>query len=475
MPSAMPPAQPSSKTITPSPQGSAYIDLYQPYQKIYTRQIKGYYQRLRQYLCVPLLLAYFLLPWLSIDQRPAMLFDLSAQQFHILWATFTPQDGYLLMLLLMLAAFALFASTVVVGRAWCGFTCPQTVWTMIFMWLEEHSEGSRNQRIKLDQQPWTLSKLARKTYKHSLWLMLSLATGLSFVGYFYGIKALLIDLSHFAATLEACFWVLLFTVLTYLNAGWLRDQVCKYMCPYARFQSVMYDQDTLLVTYDQARGENRGPRKAGSNYQAQGLGDCIDCSWCVQVCPVDIDIRNGLQSECIDCGLCIDACDSVMEKMAYDKGLISFSSQRASTTGIKKLWRPRLAGYLMTFIITIALLTHTIVSRVPLSLTITRDRGPTLYTVVGNNIENRYSLKVHHKGQDRQTFLISINGELNYRLKGPQRISIEAGGVYQQAMRIQLPKDELQKTSNRFTITVRSVQDPTISVQKISTFLGPSK
>ena len=329
-----------------APSEVAELDLYQKREKVYTRKIEGFYQRLRLYTGWPLLIAYFLLPWISINGRQAVWFDLPERKFHIFTMTFWPQDFPLLAFLLIIAAFGLFAVTVVAGRVWCGYTCPQTVWTSIFMWIEQKAEGSRNQRIRLDKGPWTLSKVMRKIGKHGGWLLVAFATGMTFVGYFYPMRELVVELATLSTGKWQALWTLFFTLATYINAGWMREQVCIYMCPYARFQSVMFDRDTLIVSYDPARGEPRGSRKRSADPAELGLGDCIDCDLCVQVCPTGIDIREGLQYECIGCALCIDACDSVMHKMGYEPGLIRYTSENA-LEGKKTHWaRPRVIGYL---------------------------------------------------------------------------------------------------------------------------------
>ena len=296
------------------------IDLYQRREKIYTRKIEGFYQRVRLFSGWPLLLGYLLLPWLEWDGRQAVLFDLPARKFHIFGLTFWPQDAPMLAFMLMIAAFGLFAVTTFAGRIWCGYTCPQTVWTSIFMWLEQKTEGSRNQRIKLDKAPWSAEKIAKKAAKHASWLFVGLVTGMTFVGYFNPIRDLVYDFVTLSPGKWQFLWTLFFTLATYINAGWMREQVCKYMCPYARFQSVMFDQDTLIVSYDKKRGEPRGSRKRNLDRKETDLGDCVACELCVQVCPTGIDIRNGLQYECIGCALCVDACNSVMDKMAVPQG-----------------------------------------------------------------------------------------------------------------------------------------------------------
>jgi cytochrome c oxidase accessory protein FixG len=284
---------------------------------IHTRSFTGFFRNLRLGGAGFLFLLFFGTVWLNWDGRQAVLWDLADSKFHIFGATFWPQDFILLSALLIICAFGLFAITVFAGRVWCGYTCPQSTWTWVFMWCEKVTEGERNQRIKLDAAPWGPNKLARRAAKHTLWLGVSLLTALTFVGYFTPIRPLTQELFTLQLGGVSLFWILFFTGATYINAGWLREAVCMHMCPYARFQSVMFDRDTLTIAYDPQRGESRGPRKKDANHKAQGLGDCIDCHMCVQVCPTGIDIRDGLQMECIGCAACIDACDSIMDKMSY--------------------------------------------------------------------------------------------------------------------------------------------------------------
>lgn len=459
-----------------------YINLYDSDDKVYTRKVSGFFQAIRRYTGIPLLLGFVLLPWLVIDGRPAIWFDLPSRQFYVLWITFGPQDGMLLAWLLIISAFGLFAVTALFGRVWCGFTCPQTVWTLMFIWAEHACEGDRNKRIKLDQAPWSLEKVLRKSSKFSIWFLIAFITGATFVGYFYPIRELLLSFFpvmgesggiYWSANGTVVFWTLLFTALTFMNAGFLREQVCKYMCPYARFQAVMYDQDTLAVHYDAARGESRGPRKAGDDYTAQGKGDCIDCSWCVQVCPVDIDIRDGLQYECINCGLCVDACNSVMDKMEYPRGLIRFTSEDQLETGTTHYARPRVFGYLALMLVMICAFGAVIAKRDPVTIDINRDRGARMYRIQGDNIENVYTVKVHNMDNQEHTFDLKVEGPADFYIKRYKPAPIEQNEIFSFPVRIVVKESELEtlKTSIKFTLT--ATEDESIVATEETTFIGP--
>lgn len=462
---------------SPSPSNSdnsiRYVNLYEADDKIYTRRITGFYQRLRRYTGIPLMLGFLLLPWLVIDARPAVLFDLLERKFHVLWLTFWPQDAMYLAWLLVISAFLLFTVTVLVGRVWCGFTCPQTVWTQMFIWAEHLCEGDRNKRIKLDAQPWDFEKVWRKGAKQFIWISISLVTSLTFVGYFTPIRELVSGFFTFNLELGPTFWVLLFVVATYLNAGFMREQFCKYICPYARFQGVMYDQDTLTVSYNPLRGEKRGPRKVGDDYKAQGLGDCIDCSWCVQVCPVDIDIRDGLQAECIDCGLCVDACNSVMDKMGYELGLISFTTEDAIQNGKTKIFRPRLLGYALMLVIMVGLFVYSIATRVPAGIEAQRDRGVLMYRVSGHQILNVYTLKISNMDRKTHVYDVTVEGDYPFEIQGYKAMPIVEGEVLSIPVRVAVDRRKLdvKKTDLRFRISAR--ENPAITATHTTTFIGP--
>tara|TARA_R110000823_G_scaffold130015_15_gene258021 strand:- start:13104 stop:14513 length:1410 start_codon:yes stop_codon:yes gene_type:complete len=456
-----------------APAEVAELDLYQRREKIYTRKIEGFFQRIRMFTGWPLLVGYFLLPWLSWDGRQLVLFDLPARKFHILGLTFWPQDFPMLAFLLMIAAFALFAVTTFAGRIWCGYTCPQTVWTSIFMWLEQKTEGNRNQRIRLDKEPWSANKVARKILKHGSWLMVAYFTGFTFVGYFYPIQDLLIDLWSFDLPLMAVAWIVFFTLATYINAGWMREQVCIYMCPYARFQSVMFDRDTLIVSYDPKRGEPRGSRKRDADPDKLGLGDCIDCELCLQVCPTGIDIRKGLQYECIGCALCVDACDSVMDKMNYPRGLIRYTSERELEGGKTHWLRPRIIGYTLMLTLMIGVFSYNVYTRVPLELTAIRDRNALYLTTDTGAIENIYTLQLANMDQSMHEFELSLFGLPGASLVGETVHTVNAGELRTINIRVRVAPGSLEEASTGFWMTARATDTPDLQATTETRFLKP--
>lgn len=451
-----------------------YVNLYESDAKVYTRRISGFYQRLRRYTGLPLIAGFLLMPWLVIDARPAMLFDLAERRFHILWLTFGPQDGMFLAWLLIISAFLLFTVTVLVGRVWCGFTCPQTVWTQMFIWAEHFCEGDRNKRIKLDAQPWNAEKIARKGAKQSIWLTIALITSITFVGYFVPIRELISGLVTIDIHPAAAFWVFFFTAATYGNAGFMREQVCKYMCPYARFQSVMYDKDTLTVFYNYKRGEPRGARKVNDDKEKLGLGDCIDCSWCVQVCPVDIDIRDGLQADCIDCGLCVDACNTVMDKMHYPRGLISFTTEDAIETGRTQVLRPRFLAYGAALLIMMSAFTYALNTRLPVELDVVRDRGANMYRIRGDDIQNVYTLKIENLDRASHLFDVRVEGDYEFDLQGYRALPVAEGEIFSIPVRVSVPREELDSIKAEITFSIQARADADVRARHKSTFIGPA-
>ncbi|MCS3513635.1 MULTISPECIES: cytochrome c oxidase accessory protein CcoG [Pseudomonas] len=439
---------------------------------IHTRSFTGLFRTLRVAGAGFLFLAFFGTVWLNWGGRQAVLWDLAESKFHIFGATFWPQDFILLSALLIICAFGLFAITVFAGRVWCGYTCPQSSFTWLFMWCEKITEGERNQRIKLQAAPWSLDKLARRSAKHTLWLGISVLTGLTFVGYFTPIRPLAAELLTWQMGGVSLFWVLFFTGATYINAGWLREAVCMHMCPYARFQSVMFDKDTLTISYDTARGENRGPRKREVKPADVGLGDCIDCQLCVQVCPTGIDIRDGLQMECIGCAACIDACDSIMDKMGYARGLVSYTSEHQLQGGKAHLLRPRLIGYSAVLLVMIAALVVALVERPLVSLDVTKDRGMFRENAQGL-IENIYSLKVINKTQQRQDYRVELLDAEGFQLQGKTEISLAPGEIVDMPVSVALLADKPASSSQTIRFKVTDVDAPSIYSVADSRFVAP--
>ncbi|MDH1731458.1 cytochrome c oxidase accessory protein CcoG [Pseudomonas chengduensis] len=439
---------------------------------IHTRSFTGRFRNLRLLGAGLLFLLFFGTAWIDWNGRQAVLWDLDNRQFHIFGATFWPQDFILLSAILIIAAFGLFFITVLAGRVWCGYACPQSVWTWVFMRVEQITEGDRGQRIKLDAAPWSLQKLARRSAKHGLWLAVSLVTALAFVGYFTPVRQLTVDLATFEVGATTAFWVLFFTAATYINAGWLREKVCRDMCPYSRFQSVMFDSDTLVISYDAARGENRGPRRKDADYKAEGLGDCIDCTLCVQVCPTGIDIRDGLQLECIGCGACIDACDSVMDKLGYARGLVRYSSENELAGGKTHWLRPRLVGYAAMLALMIGAFAWALAERPLISLDVTRDRGLFRENALGQ-IENIYSLKIINKTQQPRSYAIALVDASDFELHGPRTLNLAPGEIRDLPVSVALTASHNAAGPQTVRFEVRDQADSQSHVSTRSTFIAP--
>lgn len=461
------------KDVTPTPAKVEVVDLYANREKIYTRSFTGIFRNLRMLGGAALFLLYFGTVWLTWNGRQAVWWNLPERKFYIFGSTYWPQDFVLLSALLIIAAFGLFFITVFAGRVWCGYTCPQSVYTWIFMWAEKITEGDRNQRMKLDKTPMSAQKFLRKLAKHSIWVGVSLATAITFVGYFTPIRELIPELFTLQAGGWALFWVGFFTLATYGNAGYLREQVCIYMCPYARFQSVMFDQDTLIVSYDPRRGEARGPRKKDADYKAQGLGECIDCKMCVHVCPTGIDIRDGLQIECIGCAACIDACDSIMEKMNYPKGLISYTTEHNLSGQKTHLVRPRLIGYAVALLAMFCVFAWAVASRSLVELDALKDRVLYRENEEGR-IENVYTLKIMNKAQHAVTYSITADGLDGLVYEGKREIKAVAGEVLSLPIELSIEPEKLPSSTNEITFHLQAVDDPSIKTDAASRFIGPS-
>ena len=442
---------------------------FSPRSHIYVRKVEGFYQKLRQKMNLFFFALFAGIPWLQYNGQQAVLFDIGEQRFNIFGLTLWPQDLTLLAWLFILSAFLLFFITTFLGRVWCGYLCPQTVWTFIFIWFEEKIEGTANQRKKLDKQPMNFNKFRRKALKHFCWLMFSLLTALTFVGYFMPVKEIYVDFFTFNASAMAVSSVLFFAFCTYGNAGWMREIMCLHMCPYARFQSAMFDKDTLTVSYDAARGENRGARGRKQDPKALGLGDCIDCNLCVQVCPTGIDIRNGMQYECINCGSCVDACAGVMERMGYDQGLIRYTTEHELAGKKVHLIRSKLIGYAALLCIMTTLLVVEVMNRKPMAMDIIRDRNALARENFNGEVENVYTLKILNKSQEKHRYKLSVKGIDGAKWIGTQEIEVDGAQVYTLPISIAADPYELKSYMTDITFVIEQVGDD-ISLEYESRF-----
>jgi len=451
-----------------------YGKLYRSEDKVYPREVKGRFATLRRVAMFVLLGAFYIGPWLVWDNRQAILFDLPARKFYVFGMTLWPQDFVYLALLLIILAVSLFFFTAIAGRLWCGFACPQTVWTEAFTWIEMAIEGDRSKRIKLDKAPWSLSKIRKKVFKQFCWIVLALFTGFSFVGYFSAVRPLAIDLISFEADSWAVFWMFFYGFATYGNAGFMREQVCKYMCPYARFQGAMFDRDTLIITYDGERGEPRGSRRRGSDAKAQGLGDCVDCTLCVQVCPTGIDIRQGLQYECIACAACIDACDTIMDKVGSPRGLIRYSTERALEHKSYRLLRPRTLVYTGILMALLATMVTTMALRKPAIMDVMRDRNA-LYRDVGRQgIENSFTIRIINKQNTAHDYTLSVSGLDGIQLRTATAFSIAGESVLTLPVAVTVPH-EYADGGNVITFELNSTDGSAITLIEESRFRGPTE
>jgi cytochrome c oxidase accessory protein FixG len=410
--------------------GAQIVSLYQKQQKIYPRAVSGWFAGWRWATVWATQLIFYGLPWLEWNGRQALLFDLGARRFYIFGMVLYPQDFIYLTGLLIIAAYSLFLFTAVAGRLWCGYACPQTVYTEIFMWVERKLEGDRAARMRLDAAPWSAGKALRKGGKQIAWLAIGLWTGLTFVGYFTPIRELAGSVTRFGLGPWETFWTLFYGFATYGNAGWMREQVCKYMCPYARFQSAMFDKDTLIISYDRERGEPRGARGRKVDPKAASLGHCVDCNLCVQVCPTGIDIRNGLQYECIGCAACIDVCNGVMERMNYPQGLIRYDTLNGMKQHLsrrdewKRVFRPRVIVYSSILLVVLAGLFTAMALRTPFKVDVVRDRGALARIVDDGYVENVYRLQVMNATERNQTYRFAVAGLEGIQIGGSATVTV---------------------------------------------------
>jgi cytochrome c oxidase accessory protein FixG len=494
---SLPDGAAAARSPVPAPPGPAaggdadvreqVVSLYQKQRKIYARAVSGWFAGWRWALVWATQLLFYGLPWLEWNARQAVLFDLGARRFYIFGLVLYPQDFIYLTGLLIVSAYALFLFTAVAGRLWCGYACPQTVYTEIFMWVERHLEGDRNRRMKLDAAPWSLEKLARKGGKQGVWVALGLWTGFTFVGYFTPIKQLGAAAMSFGLGPWETFWTLFYGFATYGNAGYMREQVCKYMCPYARFQSAMFDRDTLIISYDAERGEPRGTRGRKTDLKAANLGHCIDCGLCVEVCPTGIDIRKGLQYECIGCAACIDVCNGVMDKMNYPRGLVRYDTlngmQKHLTRGqeFRRVLRPRVVVYTSILGVIVLALGVSMAMRSPFKVDVVRDRGTLARVVEDGWVENVYRLQIMNTTESVQRYRIAAAGLASMATDPKAEVAVEAAQARWVVVAVRVPPEvaaqagpgshKVEFTIERLGIADRAQSSYTL-VEK-STFMVP--
>lgn len=449
------------------------ISLYEKRADIYQKEVTGRYQNVRAVTLLLLAGVFFVGPWLRYDGRQAIWLDLPARRFHFFGVTFWPQDFILLSWLLITGAFGLFFFTNLAGRLWCGYGCPQTVWTKFFMWIEWLTEGDRNQRILLDRAPWSRRKIGKKAAKHTLWVVLSLLVGATFVGYFSPIRDLVVSTIRFDLGATQLAAIAIFSAALYLDAGWMREQICKYACPYARFQGAMFDSSTLTIFYDRNRGEPRGHRRPSAGAAKNGLGDCVDCGACVHVCPTGIDIRDGTQYECIGCAACIDACDEIMDKMGYARGLVRYATEKSLAGGRVRILRPRLAAYGLVFLTMLSGLTYALANRVPLELDILRERNRLYRETSEGAIENVYRLRILNMDQKAHRYAITASGIEGLSYEGDREVDVAPGEIRDVAVRLQAPARVLRDASTQIRFAVRTTDGSDLTVQEESRFLAP--
>ncbi|MFK7964847.1 MAG: cytochrome c oxidase accessory protein CcoG [Burkholderiaceae bacterium] len=460
--------------------GVSEVPLYEIRKKIYPRSVTGWFAGWRWALVWFTQLLFYGLPWLSINGRQSVLFDLEARRFYIFNLVLTPQDFIFLTALLVISALSLFLFTTVAGRLWCGYACPQTVYTEIFLWIERKVEGERGKRIKLDKSPMSARKLRLKFTKHGLWIALALWTGFTFVGYFTPIADLAGKVTSLSMGPWETFWILFYGFATYGNAGVMREQVCIYMCPYARFQGVMFDRDTLVITYDETRGDPKGKRGRKTDKTVAGLGDCIDCGLCVDVCPTGIDIRDGQQYECIGCAACVDACNKVMDKMEYPRGLIRYDTLNGVESGlsrwqsITRIFRLRVILYTLALLAISAAFIITLALRTPLKVDVVRDRATLARELVDGRIENVFRLLVQNSIEQTRSFTISVNGLPGMQLDTDPVVEVGPAGNKLVPVRVRIPANAAPAGSHDFVFTITAADDSAVSIDENARFFIPA-
>ena len=465
-----------SKGPAASPE-TVEVSLYEIRKKIYPRAVQGWFARWRVTLVLLTQFAFYGAAWFEWNGRQAVLFDLVSRKFYILGFVFWPQDFIYLTALLIISALSLFLFTSIAGRLWCGYACPQTVYTEIFLWVERKIEGDRAARMKLDKGEAGARKIGLKAAKHGIWIAIALWTGFTFVGYFTPIRELWGEVMTRTTGPWETFWILFYGFATYGNAGWMREQVCKYMCPYARFQSAMFDKDTMIITYDRERGEPRGSRSKSADAASLGLGSCVDCGICVQVCPTGIDIRNGLQYECIGCAACVDGCNQVMDKMGYPRGLIRYSTTHAMEHHYTRsqmfahALRPRVLVYTSILLAIVIATLYSLVTRVPLKVDVIRDRASISREVEGGQIENVFRLQVMNTTERARRFILRAEGLPTLTLATGDRIDMEPASTQMITLRARVQPGAVGAGTHKIRFLVEAEDDAHVAVTEKSVFI----
>ncbi len=469
---------------TPAPQTTAgpltgpvqTVSLYERWKKIHPLWVSGGWQSSRRIVLVVLLLVFYASPWLRWNGDPGVRFDLTHRRFTILWTTFVPEDFVLLAWLLLLAALTLFTVTIAAGRVFCGWACPQTVWSLVYFTIERVVEGDRNARLRLDRGGWTAERIARKAVKLALWVGLALSISITFVGYFEEIRALLPRILRLDLTQWEQVVIGLPAAGSFLMSGVLREQVCFHMCPYARFQSVMFDHDTLIISYDEQRGEARGSRRRDADYRAEGLGACIDCKKCVHVCPTGIDIRDGLQYQCIGCAACIDACTDVMATMGYGESLVRYTSESREAGLPARALRPRLVGYASLIVALAGVFVFALESRVPVGLTVVRDRNRLYREKWDGQVENVYTLRISNRGAEARDYRVVFESQLPLTYEGPEVVEVAGGSLRAVPVRLILDGESAaHAATSAVGFGLRASDDEKVAVDEASQFYLPTR
>ncbi|MFK7895546.1 MAG: cytochrome c oxidase accessory protein CcoG [Myxococcota bacterium] len=469
------PGASSTGSGTPPPEEPTTVSLYEKWRKIYPLWVSGGFQTARRVVLVILLGVFYLGPWLQWNGKPGVFFDLTHRQFTVFWTTFVPEEFVLLAWLLLIAALVLFTVTVAAGRVFCGWACPQTVWSLVYFTIEKWVEGDRNQRMRLDQGPWNAKRIRTKIIKYTLWAAVAFSISITFVGYFEPIRELFPKIVRFDLTGWEQFALLFPAVGSFLLSGVLREQVCFHMCPYARFQSVMFDHDSLIISYDEKRGDPRGSRRRSADPADLGLGSCIDCRKCVNVCPTGIDIRDGLQYQCIGCAACVDACTDVMTTMGYGESLVRYSSQNRDLGEPTRLLRPRLVGYASLIVVLFVAFTSVVSSRIPIGLDIARDRNRLYRQSWDDSVENVYTLRVENRDDVAHSYSVKFESGLPLAYEGPETVHIEPGKLASVPIRMILAGEMASEAFENEDVVfhIQAENKPEIEIEKTSRFHRP--